>query len=207
MATPAQLNANRANALLSTGPRSVEGKAASSRNATKFGIFSEALIIPGEDPAELDALTAEFEAEYIPETALERTLLGNAVRAIWVERRCARIEAEILRVRAAAHSDSPDPVGAGVVYDSEHGNALTKIHRRMRAAQRDYAQAFNNLVRCQTERKLALAEAAKSVPSKPEIPDWLRSAPRPAAPPAPPNFASKPPKPTRETPENLALRL
>jgi len=44
----------------STGPRSDEGKARSSMNALKTGIYSKSLILPGEDTAALDALTAEF---------------------------------------------------------------------------------------------------------------------------------------------------
>ena len=40
----------------STGPRSAEGKARSSMNALKSGIYSKSLTIPGEDPARLDTL-------------------------------------------------------------------------------------------------------------------------------------------------------
>src|SRR5215213_4637448 len=38
MATPAQIIANRGNATLSTGPKTNEGKQASSRNATRHGL-------------------------------------------------------------------------------------------------------------------------------------------------------------------------
>ena len=59
MATQAQINANRANAQKSTGPRSVEGKSASRFNALKHGIDAASIVIPGEDPADYDALAAE----------------------------------------------------------------------------------------------------------------------------------------------------
>ena len=49
MASPAQLLANRANALKSTGPRTSEGKDASRRNALKHGLAAEALILPDEE--------------------------------------------------------------------------------------------------------------------------------------------------------------
>jgi hypothetical protein len=58
MPTQAQLNANRLNAQKSTGPTSPEGKATSSLNALKSGIDAWSHIIPGEDPAELETLTA-----------------------------------------------------------------------------------------------------------------------------------------------------
>ena len=49
MATQTQIEANRRNALHSTGPRSAEGKAASSMNAFKTGIDAEILIYMTED--------------------------------------------------------------------------------------------------------------------------------------------------------------
>ena len=45
---------------MSTGPRTAEGKAASSQNSFKHGLYSKQLVIQGEDPAELDALKADL---------------------------------------------------------------------------------------------------------------------------------------------------
>ena len=70
MATPAQINANRANALKSTGPRSVEGKSAARFNALKHGIDAASIVIPGEDPAEYEALAAHYLDEYRPKIRL-----------------------------------------------------------------------------------------------------------------------------------------
>ena len=59
MSSQAQLDANRLNAQKSTGPTSPEGKAVSSLNALKSGIDAHSEIIRDEDPAALEALTAE----------------------------------------------------------------------------------------------------------------------------------------------------
>ena len=104
MATAAQLTACAANAQLSTGPRSPEGKAASS-NAVKLGLYSHANILPGEDPASLEQLTRDLEDQYHPQTADEFRLLHDLVRGIWLERRYTRIETEIIKVRFAAPSE------------------------------------------------------------------------------------------------------
>jgi len=56
MATAAQIAANRANAQHSTGPRTPEGKTASSMNALKHGADAASVVIPGEDPAQYDRL-------------------------------------------------------------------------------------------------------------------------------------------------------
>src|SRR5579863_5462974 len=41
--------ANRQNSLLSTGPKTPEGKAASSRNALKTGLTGRTVLLPGDD--------------------------------------------------------------------------------------------------------------------------------------------------------------
>jgi hypothetical protein len=48
MTTPFQIEANRANARRSTGPRSAAGKARSSQNALKHGLRAESALLPGE---------------------------------------------------------------------------------------------------------------------------------------------------------------
>jgi hypothetical protein len=52
MSSTAQVAANQANAQLSTGPNTVEGKAKSSRNALKTGLTGRTMILP-KDQAEL----------------------------------------------------------------------------------------------------------------------------------------------------------
>ena len=54
MSTLRQIEANRRNAQKSTGPTSVTGKAASSMNALKTGIHAKSLVLPSENPAELE---------------------------------------------------------------------------------------------------------------------------------------------------------
>ncbi|MDQ2947082.1 MAG: hypothetical protein M3Y27_14260 [Acidobacteriota bacterium] len=49
---------------LSTRPRTAEGKAASSQNSSKRGLYSRHLVIRNEDPAELDALKADLRSEH-----------------------------------------------------------------------------------------------------------------------------------------------
>jgi hypothetical protein len=91
MASPAQITASRANVPLSSGPRSVEGKAASSRNALKLGITAESMIIPG---AALDELTAEYETQFEPDGPEETALVQSIIRGHWMQLRYTRIEAD-----------------------------------------------------------------------------------------------------------------
>jgi hypothetical protein len=73
--TDARIEANRANAQRSTGPRSPEGKAASSRNALRHGAYATdatLLTVPG---SAAQRYLAAFTAQFSPATAVEETLV------------------------------------------------------------------------------------------------------------------------------------
>ena len=59
MATHAQVQANRKNSRLSTGPRTTKGKAASSRNAVSHGLNSVDPVLLHEDRARFEALVRD----------------------------------------------------------------------------------------------------------------------------------------------------
>src|ERR1035437_8024935 len=95
MATPAQIDANRANAQKSTGPRSAEGKSASRFNALKHGIDAASIVIPGEDPADYDSLAAHHHHEFRPQSASESFHVDTMLRADWQKRRLQRVEVDL----------------------------------------------------------------------------------------------------------------
>src|SRR3982751_2467578 len=106
MVTSEQILANRANAQLSTGPSSVEGKAASKMNAVKYGLYAESLVIPGEDPDKLELLTREYHASFQPFGPVEHVLVEMMTHADWLRRRWARVETEIWNA-LLAEEDGP----------------------------------------------------------------------------------------------------
>src|SRR5262249_20283738 len=75
MTSPRQLEANRGNALKSTGPRTIPGKQASRRNALRHGLTAETLIEPLEDPESYGAFEAAIVAEYSPQGPVEKELV------------------------------------------------------------------------------------------------------------------------------------
>jgi len=102
MSTEAQIEANRANAQHSTGPRTEEGKAKSSRNALRYGVYSMARLIPGEDPEELEALTQGILNDLDPLNTQETELANQLIDLQWRLRRVTTREAVILS------AESPD---------------------------------------------------------------------------------------------------
>jgi hypothetical protein len=202
MASPAQVTANRANAQSSTGPSSVEGKAVSSRNSLKWGLTAKAAIVPGEDPAALESLAAEYHEEFLPVGLVELHLVETMIRAIWMQQRCDRVEAAYLNARVAAMPEGTEhALGAAVIEDAAHGDVLHKIFRRHQAAEREWSRALDSLTRMQAQRfdDEAAAEAALAPAPPPPPPSVNRL--RFSAPP------QLPPRPAAEPPANLALRL
>jgi hypothetical protein len=173
MATPAQIQANRLNAQRSTGPRTPSGRDASRFNALKHGIDAHSLTIPGEDPAELEALALDYHRRFRPDGPMEAFFVETLVKSDWDRRRYARIEAQYLRVQFAAlvappvlpavggsskptatAQQYPTDAPLGVIFgnDAKKGNVLEKLFRRQAAAERSYFRALAELRRAQRER-------------------------------------------------------
>ena len=87
-ASPAQIAANRANALKSTGPRTEEGKEAARRNSLKHGLTGGGVVVPGEDEQEVALRAAALEAELAPGGSVLAGLLVRqvAIASVRIER-------------------------------------------------------------------------------------------------------------------------
>jgi len=103
MTTPAQIAANRRNALKSTGPRTAAGKAASSRNGLRHGLTSRRAVVRGEDAQDFERFRAELRSALAPRDAREEVLAETVVYAAWRMRRAWRAEAQLFN--RAGHLD------------------------------------------------------------------------------------------------------
>ena len=105
MSTTAQLAANQANSQHSTGPRTPDGKTASSTNATKHGFFAKHAVLLNElEHSQFESLRNSFVYEFNPANIVEVTLLDQLVLAAWNIERANRLEAEL------ANTDGIDPL-------------------------------------------------------------------------------------------------
>ena len=153
MSTLAQIEANRLNAQHSTGPRSAEGKAVSRFNATKSGIYAKSRILPGEDPAELDALAEAYRIQYNPVGQDETELVDILVQSAWSQRRLARLEDEVLFHLMSDESLPQDHLlGAAFAADAKGAKMLQTIFRRQQAVERTWFKARAELLKLQKER-------------------------------------------------------
>src|SRR5450631_2910732 len=114
MSSAARQVANIANAQFSTGPRTEAGKAASSGNATKTGLFSTRdFIRPGEEAIYAE-LCDGIQRDLAPAGTFESNFAVEIRRAMWRLHRCAEIEAAMLETCAATINNQetaiPDPL-------------------------------------------------------------------------------------------------
>jgi len=87
-----QIEANRRNARLSTGPKTPEGKARAARNRSLHGLRSRNLLLPTEDPNEFAASLAALRSEFQPANPYEDLLVCQLAAAHWRLRRVPRLE-------------------------------------------------------------------------------------------------------------------
>jgi hypothetical protein len=71
----------------STGPRTAQGKGRSKNNALKHGIFAKVVVLPGESPAEFDALLNGLRNDFQPVGTLEEVLVEKLSALLWRNRR------------------------------------------------------------------------------------------------------------------------
>jgi hypothetical protein len=92
MATEAQIAANRRNSEKSSGPRTEQGRNKSRFNALKHGYRAEKVILPDEDPAELQQRLDDWTADLQPRNSVEKYLVDRGVRLSWQLDRVTRAQ-------------------------------------------------------------------------------------------------------------------
>jgi hypothetical protein len=110
-ASEAQIRANQQNALKSTGPKTLEGKAIARGNSLKHGMTGEALVVPVEDEAEVAQRFESFREELRPSGSLGLTLVRRAATmSVRMERGAERELAAITDrvVQAIADFEAPE---------------------------------------------------------------------------------------------------
>lgn len=101
--------ANQANAQLSTGPKTEEGKRITSHNALKTGLTGRTVLLPTDDADAFADHMARVDARYTPATDDERQLAENIGHLEWRLLRIPSLETGILAVGREEFADAyPD---------------------------------------------------------------------------------------------------
>jgi hypothetical protein len=137
----AQLTANRANAMLSTGPKTDEGRAISSQNRTTHGLARHNgpfVLLSTEDPNGFEALKASLVREHHPCTETETILINGMAEFHWLANRAQTLQNSCL-----------DPQ-TGQITDA----ALFSLYLRYQTTHtRAFHKCLNDLVKLRSERR------------------------------------------------------
>ena len=161
--SPRQLEANRRNALNSTGPRTVEGKARSAQNAATHALsnpLSKAHFLHTEDEHQYNLLLSEYIATYQPRHRDEYDLLNEAVYAKWRQQRIwlaetAQIEIAIARNEPNLQKELPSADAAAHLANGiAHSENLMRLYLRYGAQlHRQYLRCLRELRDLQAQRR------------------------------------------------------
>lgn len=147
MASEHQLMANRQNALKSTGPKTVEGKAHACLNSLKHGLLTKDLLIREEKPKDLQSFRDKIYCSLCPQGAMEELFVEKIVNAAWRLRRLAKAESEFLD-----NGDSYSRISLEQAFRGNNGNALHVLSRYEASLERTFYKAVHELQRVQAMR-------------------------------------------------------
>jgi hypothetical protein len=136
MSSAAQALANQENAQLSTGPRTPDGKRASSLNAIRHGLTSQLLVLPGEDHAPYEAFRVKLLAELAPRGTVEDMLAETVCSTHWRLERARKAELNLLAL--AQYEDLPPAIDT--IDDPALRTAMIEAHASVK-----YERALRNI--------------------------------------------------------------
>jgi hypothetical protein len=153
MATDKQIRANRRNAHKSTGPKTLQGKAAVSLNPLKHGLLSRQTLLPNEDEASLMQLSERLHSQLQPVGELESLLVERIVAAAWRLRRVLAVEAGIYEEKRFSYTGEENGLGMAFIRDANGANAFSKLSRYETTIERGLYKALHELQRLQAARR------------------------------------------------------
>jgi hypothetical protein len=163
MASLRQIESARRNGAKSKGPITHEGKARSSRNATKHGFAAGHHVLVINEREDLYVLMlAEYLQNFQPANRVEADLVSRMVAAQWKMQRIDTAEAAMLDLQMDCdrpgienefnHIDEGTRLGIAFDGLANSGNGLALAGRYFSRAERTYTRALQNLRLLQRDR-------------------------------------------------------
>ena len=149
MASQKQIEASRANGALSRGPVTPEGKARSSKNATKHGNFSKLIVIRGESEEGFQDTLQSYIDRLQPQDEVELGLVEEIVACHWRIRRSWVVETQMTD-RSIGKQSEPNTLqrleaGFNDVSDTAKAQSLHRYETRLHLMQRRALQTLQAL--------------------------------------------------------------
>jgi len=150
MTSEKQLDANRQNALKSTGPASIEGKSRASKNAIKHGVLSKDLVVSGEKTSEYQAFHQNLIEAFHPECAIEALLVEKIACLAWRQRRAIQAESSLFH---KGLSNEWNRKSLESFFQGREGGCLQNLSRYEANIEKNFYRALHQLKELQKVRK------------------------------------------------------
>jgi hypothetical protein len=165
MTSNLQIEANRRNARLSTGPRTEQGRRASRMNALRHGLTAQHVTVFDESEVDFRRFHRQMMRVLHPEGAMEAQLAERAVICAWRLRRVYRIETGMFSKARKLWAPTGPTLANDIetVYTrlSSQRDDLAKLSRYEGSIERSLRRALLDLERRQTRRR-AVDDAHRS---------------------------------------------
>ncbi len=158
MISDKQLEANRNNALLSTGPRTEEGRKRSSMNARRHGITGQVTTMTDEDRAAHDKLSQSLIQSLAPEGAMELQLAQRIATDSWRLNRLSAIEDNLFAIGLHENSGVLCPDHEQIDAALTTARVFTKESKQLQLLSL-YEQRLNRAI----QKNLALLQSLQAV--------------------------------------------
>jgi hypothetical protein len=152
MTSEKKAQANRRNALKSTGPKTQEGKSAVRLNALSHGLRSEEILLRGEDEEALRELGERLRNELQPAGELENLLVERIIASYWRLRRVGRVEAGIFAwKRSEELAERAEREAQG--YESDEAEGIRRLLRITITDEKKHQEAHSRARRMRSEQE------------------------------------------------------
>ncbi len=150
-----RIDANRANAKRSTGPKTPEGKANASRNAVQHGLCASTFVLENEDENAYRTMRDTYLDRFGPHDQVEIDLVDRIVHANWNLQRSWNIENQTLdlemtmmeRPLAAQFIELPEETRIAAAFIEQSKKPTLSLLTRYQARQsNEYNRALNTLL-------------------------------------------------------------
>jgi hypothetical protein len=156
MTSQLQIEANRRDAQLSTGPRTPEGRATGRLNALKHGLTAHQIVLFDETPEDFEAFFSEIIAALKPGDPVETQLGERIAVCAWRLRRSYRIEAAMFENVRRGWTNGTPTMTARIehlfVRVTAHEDHLAKLNRYEISLERSLQRALFALEHRQMRR-------------------------------------------------------
>jgi hypothetical protein len=151
MTSEKQIEANRRNALKSTGPKSDDGKAQSRMNALRHGLTAAQAVLPHENEDDYEKLREGMLDSYAPENTAEQAIVEELANAYWRLMRLHRVDTHYWNQIGGSYNRGDEGISEALIQTPDR--QMRNFFRYYAQVERSYYKALAAADQIKRERR------------------------------------------------------